>query len=98
LKSDIDKDEYKSNIKNIKIDEKISKLSKEKINDFVEKLLNNKNINMSYIPDRIEKEMYKNIITMLFAILIDVSNTTKIKIIGHEITITIKPEMNKEKE
>ena len=97
LKSDITKEDKNRpnciNIKNIKIDDKISKLSKEKIDEFVESLLKDENINMSYVPDSVEREMYKNIFSLLFAIIIDVANTTKIKIVGHEITITIKPEM-----
>jgi hypothetical protein len=94
LKTDIikkDKNIDVKNIKNIKINN-ISKLSKDKIDEFIEELLKNENINLQYLPDSIEKKIYKNVFSMIFSILIDVTNNTKISVIGHEITITIKPE------
>ena len=92
LKTDIiQKDKNNIDIKNIKINN-ISKLSKDKIDEFVDELLKNENINLEYVPDSIEKKIYKNVFSMIFSLLIDVSNNTKITFIGHEITITIKPE------
>ena len=38
--------------------------SEEKIDEFVDKLLKNQSINMSLMPDYIEKQLYKNVFSI----------------------------------
>lgn len=75
-----------------KKDIKINNINKLKIDEFIEELLKNENINLEYIPDSLEKKIYKNIFYIVFSLLIDITNNTKISLVGHEITIVIKPE------
>jgi hypothetical protein len=45
---------------------------------------------MSYVPDVVEKEIYKNLIIYFFGIFKEVVDSTKIEFLDHEITFIIK--------
>jgi hypothetical protein len=66
-----------------------SDISKDKINDYVDKLLLT-DANSKYLPDFVEKQIYQNILTLGLKILDDMLNTTSIKFVGHEITFDLR--------
>jgi hypothetical protein len=66
-------------------------ISSEQIEKFVNEILNNKDVNMEYIPDAAEKEIYKKILIYGLNIAKELIKTAKVEVIGHEITFTIKP-------
>lgn len=73
-----------------KIKKKITEVSKEKINHYVEKLLENSDTNISYLPDFVEKKIYTNILGIALNLLNDILETTSIKFIGHEIALDLR--------
>ena len=79
----------KKTSKKLKLDK--DSISSEQIEKFVNELLNNKDVNMDYIPDAAEKEIYKKILIYGLNITKELIKTAKVEVIGHEITFTIKP-------
>ena len=57
----------------------------------LDELLDNKEVNMCYLPDGVEKELYKNLLVYGLNIMKEVISTSKVQVVGHEITFTIKP-------
>ncbi len=74
----------------------LSILSKERINQFVEELLNDKDINISMMPDFMEKQLYRNIFRMFISIIDKLFETTSIQFIGHQITLKLDPVLEKD--
>jgi hypothetical protein len=88
--------EQKNSVIDILKEEKIQNnyISSDNISNFVDDLLDNKEVNMSYLPDGIEKQIYKNLLVYGLNIVKEVISTSKIEIAGHEITFNIKPVEN----
>lgn len=76
-------------IKDIKVEN--DNINSDVIDKIIENLISKKDVNMSYVPDIIEKEIYKNLIIYFFGIFKEVVDTTKIEFLEHEITFIIKP-------
>lgn len=76
-------------IKDIKVED--DSISSDVVDKIVENLLSKKDVNMSYVPDVVEKEIYKNLIIYFFGIFKEVVDTTKIEFLEHEITFIMKP-------
>jgi len=68
------------------------KLSSDIINEYVQKLINDENINIDYLPNFIEKTIYKNIFTILIGVINNLIDTTEIKFLNHNITLNIEPD------
>lgn len=85
--------EKKNSVVSILKDTKIenNSISSDNISKFVDELLDNKEVNMSYLPDGVEKQIYKNLLVYGLNIMKEVISTSKVEIVGHEITFTIKP-------
>ncbi len=81
--------EKKSSSKKLKFDK--DSISSEQIEKFVNELLNNKDVNINYLPDVAEKEIYKNLLIYILNIAKEVIKSAKIEAVGHEITFIIKP-------
>lgn len=71
---------------------KLQELSNAKVDEFVDKLLNDKNVNIGYLPDFVERQMYKNIFTLLIGLINNTLSTTAVKLLGHQLTFMITPE------
>ena len=69
----------------------IDNLSKKRITDIVDDLLKDKNININYFPDWVEKKLYYNVLTILINVLEHVIDTSKIDFLGHQITFDLSP-------
>ena len=63
--------------------------SDQQIDEFVDKLLANNSINMSLMPDYIEKKLYKNVFSICLGILDTLLDTVKIEFMGHKIVIDL---------
>lgn len=66
-------------------------ISKEKIELFVDNLLKNENINITIIPDSLEKKMYVNILTILLQLINESLKNIKITILDHTLSISMNP-------
>lgn len=67
-----------------------SLVSKQLIHDYVNKMLENPQINIGYMPDFVEKQMYKNVFNMMLNVLDHVLETTKVELMGHEIVFDMR--------
>lgn len=66
-------------------------LSKKQISLFVDKILSNKNMNISYIPDFVEKQIYKNIFDLLLQLMDHIFDNVHFNFIGHTISVNMEP-------
>ena len=74
-----------------------NEISVENINKFIDELLNNKNINIKYIPDQAEREIYKNTFLIVMNVLNQTLKSSKIEFMGHQILLSLKPNKKIEK-
>lgn len=58
--------------------------------NFVNTLLNNANINNKCIPDKVEKQLYFNLLKILIGNLTELSKTFRIEFLNHRITINFE--------
>lgn len=75
---------------------KLAELSSERINAVVEDLLNDKNVNINYLPDFVEKQIYRNVFSIMIGLLDNMMETTNIHFLGHKLTFDLSPEEAKE--
>ena len=61
------------------------------IDNFVDKILANKNCNVSWIPDKIEKAMYRNVMHLVIGYIESITESVEIKVANHKITIAMEP-------
>lgn len=64
-------------------------ISAEKIEELVDKMLEDPNVNIAYLPDFVERQIYINIFTTLLGVFNNLSNDTDIKLLGHKIKIQL---------
>lgn len=83
---------------NNNIDSKIKELSKERINEFVEKILADTDMNIAYIPDFVERQIYRNVFCLLLDLLEKTIDTTSLNFIGHTLTLKLQPTEQKQVE
>lgn len=70
---------------------RLSELSKQRINQFVETLLDDENININYFPDAIERQIYRNVFTILVNLLDTLFESTNVKFLGHKLVFDFVP-------
>lgn len=84
-----------SNIDESNIDESSDSidllLSETKISEFVDELLTSENINITYLPDWVERKIYINVLILIMGILKKTLHNTSVKFIGHELHLDLKP-------
>jgi hypothetical protein len=81
---------YKEDLKeDLREDE--NKLSRERINEFVERLLEDSNMNIAYLPDFVERQLYRNVITLVLNLADNFLETTRLQFMGHELKMDIVP-------
>ena len=78
----------KQQLINIEVEKKMNKSIKKLVNH----LLENDNINNTYIPDFIERKLYENIFTLLIGLLKDTLENANIKFLNQNIRFKITPE------
>lgn len=66
-------------------------LSKVKIEEFVNKCLQDKMINSELLPDWLERKLYVNILTLVIGLMKETLETSSVNFIGHQLVFDIKP-------
>lgn len=74
-------------------DHKLQELSKQRVDEFVEKLLSDNKVNIGYLPDFVERQIYKNVFNLMIGLMDNTLSSTSVKLLGHELTFNIKPEV-----
>lgn len=75
----------------VKLDQSLfSKLSKQRIQEAVDRMIQNNEINVGYLPDVVERQLYKNVFHILLGLLSEVVEGSNIQLLGHEITLDMK--------
>jgi len=69
----------------------LNELSIKRLNEYVEELLQNENINIKYLPDFAERQIYRNTFSILFKLFNKLFDTTSIKFMGHKMKLDIEP-------
>lgn len=67
----------KNSISLVQIDKLIDQIMKER--------------NIEYLPDFVERQVYRNILTIIFNLLEGTIDNSSIQLVGHEIKLTINP-------
>ncbi|QKF94693.1 hypothetical protein QKU48_gp1235 [Fadolivirus algeromassiliense] len=91
-----DKNEQLLNSAEINRLDSMGELSKKRIDEFVEELLKNENVNIDYLPDFVERQIYRNTINITFKLLNKLFNTTSVKFMGHKLKLEIEPLLESE--
>lgn len=68
-----------------------NEVSKIHVEEFVEKLMKDEEINISWLPDMVEKQIYINVFNMILKILSDSFNYTSVSIINHKLKVKLSP-------
>ena len=84
----LDDEQNKQQLINVDMEKKMNKSIKKLVNH----LLENDNINNTYIPDFIERKLYENVFTLLIGVLKDTLENANIKILNQNIGFKISPE------
>ena len=64
-------------------------MSKIHVEEFVNKLMNDEEINISWLPDMVEKQIYINVFNMILKILSDSFKDTSVSLINHKLKINL---------
>ena len=81
-----DKDLQKKQIMSIN-----QNVSEENIKKFIDELLKNEDINMKYLPDSAEKELYVKMFLLFMNVLSESLKRTDINFLIHKIEIVVNP-------
>jgi len=73
-------------IKDIQMKEGVSE---KHIEEYVDKLMQDKNISISYLPTFVERKIYINTFTLMMNLLNDTCNTTILNFMGHQMKMEI---------
>lgn len=69
----------------------VSTVSVARIDEIVQKLLDDPNTNLSFVPDAIERHMSRNSLLFVLTALARATDSAKIELLGHEWTLTMRP-------
>jgi hypothetical protein len=66
-----------------------TKVSTEQIKKYVDNMLKDPDLNIKYLPDFVERQIYKNIFKMLLQTTDHILETTKIEFLGHTVNFDV---------
>lgn len=69
-------------------------LSEKKIEEFVQNILDSPDINISWLPDVVERKLYKNIATIIINVLESTIENSDITFLGHNIRFVMDPQLD----
>ena len=69
----------------------LPRISNQNIEKFVATLLQNKSVNLQYLPDKAESKIYTNILIILLGVIQESLNDVNIEFMGHSIKMNIQP-------
>lgn len=64
--------------------------SRHRIQEVIDRMIANEAVNIKYLPDIVERQLYKNIFNILLGLLSELVEGSSFKLIGHEITLNLK--------
>lgn len=80
---------------NIDDDEDVQKLvdllSQEKINQFVEELLEDEETNIKYLPDFVERQIYRNVFRLSIRLVNKMMNSMTFELVNHKLHVAMVP-------
>ncbi len=68
--------------------------SEKKIEEFVQNILDNPDTNISWLPDVVERRLYKNIATIIINLLESTIENSDITFLGHTIRFVMDPQLD----
>ena len=68
--------------------------SEKKIEEFVQNILDNPDTNISWLPDVVERRLYKNIATIIINLLESTIENSDITFLGHKIRFVMDPQLD----
>lgn len=71
--------------------QKQNEISPDSINIYIDELLRNQEVNIDFMPDYFEKQIYQNTFSLLLNIVNETFKKTSLDVLGHEIKLTIEP-------
>lgn len=66
-------------------------ISTKNIEIIVEKMLNDENVNIKYLPDFVERQLYKNMFKMILKLFDQITNNTSVNLLGHRLHVEMEP-------
>lgn len=60
-------------------------VSRERIDELVERLLQNHEVNIKLLPDAVERHLYRNMFNLLLNLLGEVLESSSVQLLGHEV-------------
>jgi hypothetical protein len=91
IQSELQNDEQTS----IKSKELCREMSQIRIEEFVDSLLKDETVNIGWLPDVVERQLYRNVFTLLIKTLGDFVDDSQITFIGHKISFLLEAQKNK---
>ena len=73
------------------IEDLISQLSQEQINKYVEELLEDEETNIKYLPDFVERQIYRNVFRLSLKLVNRVLSTMSIEVVNHRLNMKMIP-------
>jgi hypothetical protein len=69
----------------------LKEVSRIRINQIVDEMLKDENLNIKYLPDWVEKQIYRNVFTIMISLMDNLFDTTNLRFLGHELSFDLKP-------
>lgn len=70
-------------------------LSSERVDEFVERLLQDPNISIKYLPDFVERQIYRNVFMVFMGLLQSIVDSSALEVIGHQLKFSLEPKADK---
>ena len=81
-----------SNINNdTNVNELLSLLSREHINKYVEEMLMDEETNIKFLPDVVERQIYRNVFRLSIKLINKILNTMSFQMVGHKLHMSMIP-------
>lgn len=74
-----------------KIDTPQNKETSIQIDEIVDRMITNKIMNIKYLPDFVERQLYKNMLSILIGFLNETIQNGSIQLLGQQITLQMTP-------
>lgn len=65
--------------------------SKERIEEIVERLLQNADVNIRLLPDAVERHIYRNMFRLLLSVIAELVESSSVQFMGHDIQLQLVP-------
>ena len=75
--------------KNNKDVECLSETAKQRIESYVDQIVNDSSLHITYLPEAIERHLYRNIFRVILGVIDRVVKETTINVLGQQIRMTL---------